>query len=59
VFGILATEGNYGQLFGMGGICVGVGLVLFLTCSSKSLRYSLAFALGRGRDVYALQGLRS
>lgn len=59
VFGTLATEGSYGQLFGLGGICVGFALVLFLTCSSKSLRYSLAFALGRGSDVYALQGIKS
>jgi MFS family permease len=56
-FGILATEGSYGQLFGVGGICVGVGLVLFLTCSSQSLRSSFAFALGRGQDVYALEDI--
>jgi MFS family permease len=58
VFGVLATEGSYGQLFGVGGICVGVGLGLFLTCSSKSVRSSLAFALGRGLDVYALEESR-
>jgi MFS family permease len=59
VFGILATEESYGQLFGIGGICVGFALMLFLTCNSKSLRYSLAFALGREHDVYALHGIRS
>jgi MFS family permease len=54
VFGPLATVGNYRQMFGLGGVCVGIGLLLFLTCSSKTLQDSFAFATGQGRDIYAI-----
>jgi hypothetical protein len=31
-----------------------VGMLIFITASSKDLRHSLRFALGGGRDVYAV-----
>nr|WP_275072641.1 MFS transporter [Petrachloros mirabilis] len=41
-------------IFALAATFPGLALLLFLTCSSKDLKHSLAFALGRGRDVYAV-----
>ncbi len=54
MFGTLAMAENYRLMFGIGGGFVGVGLLLFLTCNSKSLKYSFAFATGQGHDIYAI-----
>jgi MFS family permease len=54
MLGAFATQLGYRGMFG---ICVGLGLaaiLVFLTQSSKSLACSWRYALGRGRDLYAV-----
>lgn len=41
-------------MFGLACGFAGLALLLFTTHNSKDLNHSLAFALGSGRDVYAL-----
>ncbi|MGB3494985.1 MAG: MFS transporter, partial [Elainellaceae cyanobacterium] len=55
ILGTLADLIGYRDIFGITAVLVAVGLAVFLTLSSKSLRHSLRFALGRGPDVYALK----
>ena len=45
---------GYGNLFGIVAMMIGIGLGIFLTLSSKDLNHSLKFALGKGRDLYAV-----
>ena len=54
VLGAFAATLGYRTLFGLAACGLVLGLGLFLTRSSKSGRASLAFALGRGRDCYAV-----
>ena len=54
LFGAVVTDVGYRGIFG---ICAGLtllGLLIFLTQSSKNLAYSLRFASGRGADLYAV-----
>ena len=54
VLGAFASQIGYRSMFGL---CVGLGLVavlVFLTQSSKSLTCSWRYALGQGRDLYAV-----
>lgn len=54
ILGAVATQIGYRSIFG---ICVGLGIaaiVVFLTQSSKNLSASWRFALGQGRDIYAV-----
>lgn len=54
ILGAVATQIGYRGIFG---ICVGLGIaaiVVFLTQSSKNLSASWRFALGQGRDIYAV-----
>lgn len=54
VLGAFASQIGYRGMFG---ICVGLGLgaiLVFLTQSSKSLGCSWRYALGQGRDLYAV-----
>jgi MFS family permease len=54
LLGSFADHTGYRNLFGLAA-CLGViALTLFSTLNSKNLTYSLRFALGAGRDVYAL-----
>ncbi|MDX2213329.1 MAG: MFS transporter [Oculatellaceae cyanobacterium bins.114] len=58
IFGAIAVQTNYRTTFGL---CAGlafIGLLVFITLSSKDLAHSLRFALGRGHDVYAVEKLR-
>ncbi|MDZ7957697.1 MAG: MFS transporter [Aulosira sp. DedQUE10] len=54
VFGSLAEQVGYRQMFGY---CTGLtvlALLIFLTQGNKNLPGSLRFALGRGKDAYSL-----
>jgi MFS family permease len=52
--GVLAPWIGYRGLFAMAAIVATVATLIFATQSNSSLPYSLRFALGRGRDRYAL-----
>jgi hypothetical protein len=45
---------GYRGLFGVATGIVTIGILLFVTLSSKDLQHSLAFSLFGGPDVYAL-----
>ncbi|MBF2073315.1 MAG: MFS transporter [Synechococcales cyanobacterium C42_A2020_086] len=55
VLGAFAVHLGYRGLFGLCVILALLGLLIFLTCSSDELRLSLRFALGQGRDIYAVE----
>jgi MFS family permease len=58
LLGAIAVETGYRAIFG---VCAGLsflGLIVFLTLSSKNLSRSVRFALGRDRDIYAIEKLR-
>jgi MFS family permease len=52
--GFMATWVGYRGLFAIAAIVTLIATIVFTTSSSKNLPYSLRFALGRGRDLYAL-----
>jgi MFS family permease len=54
IFGTIADQLSYRGVFGLSGVMTLVGLVIFATANSKDLAHSLRFALGHGRDVYAI-----
>jgi MFS family permease len=54
LLGQVADWLGYRMLFGVAAGVVLVGAVVFVTLSSKDLRSSVRFAMGRGRDLYAL-----
>lgn len=55
VVGSVADQVGYGNMFGFAGLLTFLGILIFLTQSSKDLVGSLRFALGRGPDAYALK----
>ncbi len=57
VFGSLAEQIGYRNMFGFSAILTFLAFLIFLTQSSKNLPYSLRFALGRSEDVYSLNKL--
>lgn len=52
--GFVAEQVGYRNMFGLAAGLGGVALLIFVTLSSKNLSHSLKFAIGRGKDVYAL-----
>jgi MFS family permease len=52
--GTVATLVGIRPMFGLACGFAGLALLLFATSNSKDLRHSIAFALGGGRDIYAL-----
>lgn len=54
IFGTIADSLGYRNVFGLAGIMTFIGMVIFVTTSSKDISHSLRFALGSGRDVYAV-----
>lgn len=54
--GTVATVIGIRPMFGFACSFVGLALLLFATSNSRDLNHSLAFALGNGRDIYALNG---
>ncbi|NJN88603.1 MAG: MFS transporter [Leptolyngbyaceae cyanobacterium SL_7_1] len=55
LLGTIATQTGYRYIFGVSAGLAFLGLLVFLTLSSKNLPYSFRFAIGRGRDVYAVK----
>ncbi|AFZ30466.1 major facilitator superfamily MFS_1 [Gloeocapsa sp. PCC 7428] len=55
VLGAIAQQIGYRHLFGFAASLTALAIVVFLTQSSKDIPHSLRFALGKGRDVYALR----
>lgn len=54
VLGAVAEQVGYRNIFGFASGLTFLAIIIFLTQSSKDLPHSLRFALGKGRDVYAL-----
>ena len=52
--GFIAEQVGYRNMFGFAAGLAGLALLIFITQSSKGLSNSLKFAIGRGKDVYAL-----
>ncbi|QDL08137.1 MFS transporter [Brasilonema octagenarum UFV-E1] len=55
ILGYVAEYLGYRNMFGLCASLTFLGLIVFLTFSGKDLSSSVRFALGRGRDVYALK----
>lgn len=53
--GLVAEQVGYRHMFGFAAGLTSLAFLIFLTQSSKDLSHSLRFALGRGRDVYAIK----
>lgn len=53
--GLLAEQVGYRNMFGFAAGLTCLALLIFLTASSKDLPHSLRFALGRGKDIYAIK----
>lgn len=54
LLGSAADYIGYRGIFGISAILGAIGLIVFLTQSSKDVAHSLRFALGRERDIYAV-----
>lgn len=54
ILGFLESYLSYRGVFGIASILAVIALVIFLTRSNKNLNHSLGFALGREKDLYAL-----
>ncbi|MEO0455645.1 MAG: MFS transporter [Cyanobacteria bacterium P01_A01_bin.114] len=54
LMGWVADLSSYRDIFALAGAMTLLGLIIFITTSSKDLAHSMRFALGRGRDVYAI-----
>ncbi|WP_228016411.1 MFS transporter [Leptolyngbya ectocarpi] len=54
VMGQIADLSSYRDIFGVAGLMTLLGLVLFITTSSKNFNHSVQFALRGGKDVYAV-----
>lgn len=52
---IADVSGRYSLVFALSSLMTCLGLVIFITHSSKDLPHSIRFALHGGRDVYALK----
>jgi len=58
-FGFIASEIGYRGIFALStGLSI-LGMIVFITQCSKDLHHSLKFALGRERDLYAFEELKS
>lgn len=55
ILGAIANQLGYRFIFGLSTGLTFLGLVVFLTLSSKDLRHSFRFAIGRGEDIYAIE----
>lgn len=53
--GAIALQLSYQAIFGLASLLSWVGLLVFLTCSGKGIPQSLRFALGQGKDLYAVE----
>ena len=55
LFGTFADWASYRDCFGLAALMTFLGMLIFITASSKDLDHSLRFSLGQGRDVYAAE----
>jgi MFS family permease len=55
ILGALASYIGYRQIFAIAAIFSALAIVIFVTQSSKSISYSLRFALGKAKDTYAIE----
>ncbi len=55
IMGRIADLTSYGTVFALSSVMTAIGLLIFITTSSKDLAHSVRFALNGGRDVYALK----
>ena len=55
VLGFIASAVGYRGIFALSALLAFIAFAIFLTQSNKNLRYSLRFALGRSKDIYALE----
>ncbi len=55
IFGTIADQLGYRGIFGLSRLMTCLGLAIFVTANSKDLSHSLRFALGHGRDLYAVE----
>jgi len=54
-FGAIAIQLNYQTIFGLASLLSWLGLLVFLIFSGKNMSQSLRFALGKGKDIYAVE----
>ena len=54
VMGQIADLTSYRDIFGVAGLMTLLGLIIFITTSSKDFHHSMQFALRGGKDVYAV-----
>ncbi|HEY9764519.1 MAG TPA: MFS transporter, partial [Trichocoleus sp.] len=54
IFGSVADLISYRNTFGISGLMTFLGLIIFVTASSKDLLHSLRFSLSQGHDVYSV-----
>ncbi|MCC5900059.1 MAG: MFS transporter [Phormidium sp. BM_Day4_Bin.17] len=57
LLGTFAEDLGYAQLFAIAASLSAIAFLLFITRNSKDLSHSFRFALGRERDIYALERL--
>jgi MFS family permease len=57
IVGFAAEQFGFANMFGFAAGLTALGILIFLTQSSKDLPSSFRFALGRGQDAYALKNL--
>jgi len=55
IFGFVAEVSSYRGMFSLTAGLAVLALVIFLTQSGKNLTHSFRFALGKGKDTYALE----
>jgi MFS family permease len=58
LFGSVADAVGYRLMFCLAGVLAFVSLAVFVTLSNQNMRQSVQFALGQGRDFYAVQDIR-
>ncbi|MBE9097476.1 MFS transporter [Tychonema sp. LEGE 07203] len=54
ILGFAAEQVGYRNMFGLAAAVSVLAFLIFVTLSSKGLSHSMKFAIGRGKDVYAL-----
>lgn len=54
VMGQIADLTSYRDIFGVAGVMTVLGLIIFITTSSKDVNHSVQFALRGGKDIYAV-----
>lgn len=55
ILGAIAESVGYRNMFAIAAVIALLAFIIFITFSSKSLSHSLRFAVGREKDVYALE----